>query len=472
MSQILDVEELPSAEVSIENADQRMAECEEYLQNGQWTQFVFLFKIISQFIELLDSDVPRSISKRFEEIGKKGKELLLKNLEISTEFEDFRSWLQSLSDIVPDRRKLWDIIHQEATPAIKITFKQSQMIAAQFFPPHCLFEFGVKPFLECNLVDFTNIANEEALIDIFYALAGFVRACQLEKSYETQNEDFVECIKKLLTYFVKLPDFDPHRFVWVVEAINSNLRIVTSKLKEVVMDVISSYISKEDTRKPLQKLYKICVFTTSPFMKNFTLLKQGINTVYRLCVEEQRMFIRRYIFASYPLIKYDTDERVLAPTDPAVCWKLYVTNLSQKLDDKPEIPKMILIDLLDDSLILFEGIFSQIQPTRERAPTLRADIFLVAEVIAQYYPEPIKQDTLKRVWYLLYIAVITGSSEESLNNILPTHQQIPKTPLLGLEHTSTDFNSYPLALGYLSKLFEDEKENYPDMVKFIRAKYR
>jgi hypothetical protein len=463
------IDDMPSVEVSTKNFQQRLSECDAYLSNEQWQQFLYLYKILNKFSNDISGDMPHESAAALYETAKNAREQIIKNLEISTNFDDYRTWLSRLNDVVSDKKKLWKIIHAEISPTIRVTLRHAQEIAAQFFTPSMLFEYGMPSLLSSSLIDFTNIANEEALIDTFYALAGFVRACHLETSFETTNADYIACIQKILNEFTKLADFDAHRFVWLVEAINSNLHISSETFKEICFDAIDEYASREIEHQALQKLHKLCVFSTSPFMRTFPVLKHLINIVYRAYVDERRFFVKKYIFTCFADLNWQSAPT--GPSDPIRCWRLFVTNLATKISDRPELPTVTLKHLLDDSLTFFEYYYSGIQPTKEKSADLRADIFVLADVVQQYYQQPVKPETLKRTWYLLFIALVSGTSEEVLNNVTPIVPPIADSPNLGIDHTVHDFNNYQLAAAVLLNIFKEEKDDIPAMVKFIHANY-
>ena len=465
-----ELEEQPSAEISLSNISARCKECEDYLTNSQWFQYTFLFKIIYQFSLNKSADIPDNLMKSIMTMQKTATEGILKNLEISTVFEDFQTWMSRLSDVVQDRKRLWDIIHTEANTAIRVTLRQSHEIATAYFTPTMLFEFGINSFLKSSVCDFTNIANEEALIDIFYGLAGFVRACNLDSSYETNTKEYLDFIQLVLDKFTELPDFDAQRFVWLVEAISSNLHVPDDSLKEMCLETIQKFADSENVRT-LQKLHKLCAFSTSPFMQNFQLLKKLINSTFVDLIEEQRNFIRRYIFSCFATLVFDTETADNAPSMPVQCWCLYVSNLAAKLADRPELPSLIMIDLLEDSLVLFEGFYGDVQPTEAKAADLRADIIAIAETISRYYPGEPSDETKKRIWYLLFIVSFSGASEEEIAGIRQIESPKPNAIFLGIEHTATDFMNYQLALGVFSSKFASESNDFPQMASFIRANY-
>ena len=466
----LEVGELPSSNISLSNCSARIKECSDYFQKQQWFQFSFLFKVISQFAEENQAKMQKSDLDNVEKMRNESTESILKTLETTTTFEDFQLWLTRLSDIVVDKRRLWDIIHSEANLKLRVAIRQTHEIAAAYFTPKMLFEFGIKSFLMSSTCSFDNVANEEALIDIFYGIAGYIRACALERSYETHNEDFFEYMQRLYDRFIALNDFDAHRFVWLVEASYSNLHIPSEKLQEICEKTIQKYVEDEDG-KTLTKLYKLCVFSTSPFMSQFDLVKDSINQIFAQLIDERRFFLRKYIFSNFALINWNEHAGTEAASIPMQCWKLYVTNLASRMSDKPEIPSIVMTDLLDDSLVLFVGYYGDIQTTQEKSIQLRADLFTIADIVQLCYPPPIPEDTLQKIWYLLFFAAAAGATDEDIAKIHPSPPPEDNVVFLGLEHTASDFINYPMALNVFASKFKDELDAFHDMAVYVRANF-
>ncbi|EAY13847.1 hypothetical protein TVAG_044070 [Trichomonas vaginalis G3] len=461
------VEELPSGDVKLENCNSRVKECEEYLLNSQWVQFQYLFKQLIKFNEKNRYEIPEAFSTAFDTMKKSAISHILKNLEIANIFEDFKVWFQRLSEVVSSKEELWNIIHTQANMSIRVTMRQNQELVSLFFTPETLFEYGIKPFMESNVCDFKNVMNEENLIDNFYGVAGFVRACGLSTTFESNNQDYFNFVEKILVNFVNLPDFDPHRFVWLVEACNGNLKIPPATFREICQNTIEKFSQQEFKGQLMQKLYKFCVLSTSPLMQTFPVIQRCIDDTYVQLIEEQRSFSRRYIFSQFTSIEWN-GKSTGQVCDQLKCWTLFVSNVSLRLADKPELPKMILQDLLDDSMSFFEGFFADAQPTKEKAIDMRCYILHIAETIEEFYPGPIPQNTIYKVWYILFIAAIAGALEHELNDIHYADAPKPDTPTLGLEHSATDFTSYTFALSVLSKKFEVQNDTFTEMFAFIR----
>ncbi|EAX88782.1 hypothetical protein TVAG_036620 [Trichomonas vaginalis G3] len=219
-----------------------------------------------------------------------------------------------------------------------------------------------------------------------------------------------------------------------------------------------------------QKLYKFCVFSTSPLMQTFPLIKKCIDDTFAQFIEEQRIFCRRYIFSCFTSVDWKGKaENCLC--DQVKCWRLFVSNSSLRLKERPELPEAMLCDLLDDSMCFFEVFFADAQPTKEKCVDMRSYILQVAETVQEFYPGQIKEQTLHRVWYILFIAAISGALEPELNEIKYVDPPKDNTCLLGLEHNFSEFTSYPFALSVFGKKFEPDKETFEKMTSFIRANF-
>ncbi|OHS97747.1 hypothetical protein TRFO_35953 [Tritrichomonas foetus] len=442
----------------------------------QWSKFNFLYPRLLKFQEvrvkgagkmLRDDD---EFTVAWNNLRANSVDSMLKNLESAQSFNEFLEWMKKLSEIVQDPRCLWNILHTEVQPSLKVTLEQSREIASKFFTPEMLFEFGLESFLSSGLCDFTNISNEDELIDIFYATAGYMRACNLDSKYEVKAHSFIEFVKRLLLVYTTLPDFDAHRFVWLVEGIHDHLHIETGSLKAICESVLNDFSSKDEGCNYLSRLHKMCIISTSPFLQQFPMLKNSINSIFAKVVQEQRKFVHKYIFGCFVNCLWD------GPTEPSLSdplqeWRLFIINLGARIKEKSELPPLLLVDIIDDSLSYFTGYYGEVQPSKERAVNLRMDIFEVVKVCIEYYPGKIGTETLKKIWYLLYIVAVSGATDEQLNDVKHKTSPQANTPFLGLNQDGKDFEDYQLALSYLSQIFEAEFEAFPAMVEFVRKNY-
>ena len=467
---------LPAENVNAENAISRVHECEKYLKEMNWTNFDFLYGKISAFADTVlkggENDKLLSVWAKFRETAIEDG---IANLKAMTSFEDFSLVLRRLSTVVNDPERLWNLLKtnfssQEAT-TLRVTLHQTQLLAAEFFTPSQLFEYGFKEFTESSLCEMTHIQNEETLVDIFYAVAGFVLGCNLPQTFVTSLESYCEFIKKMLEAFTALNDFDARRFVWLVQVMNLHLHIHEATLKQICVDVITDYINGNSEKSSFNKLYKLCVISTSPFMKKLDVLKKAITDLTMVVLEEQELFLRKYVFCNFVMCDW-TSLGEKRNSDAFKCWKLYVINMAARLQDRSEYPMEILSELIDESLRLFEGYFAEIQPTWRKSANMRMDIFGIVETAAQYYPSEIPDDSLRRMWYLLYIAAVSGAGESEIAACKPAEQDDSDAPFLGLDRTDCEFIDYKSALEKLSKKFESEFDRFQDMAKFIRQNYK
>jgi hypothetical protein len=146
-------------------------------------------------------------------------------------------------------------------------------------------------------------------------------------------------------------------------------------------------------------------------------------------------------------------------------------SLSQKVKERPELPGQIMIEQIDESVDFMSGYFAEIQPIKVRAIVMRANIFIIVGTIGQIYPGTIPASCLSKLWYLMYIAAISGASDDEIRGCKPDKGDKDSTPFLGLDLTQSDFCNYPAALARLSKKFETDFDRLPTMAAFIRANY-
>lgn len=452
--------------ISPSDFDEKSKLCKKYVDSHDYSQFLTSFQQLSDLTRNSEE-----FTRKLNDLKQFAVDEKIKELETTESFDDYIQHLRILDDIIKDKKQLWDVMNSLTGTQLKVTLNQSQMIATAFFSPVMLFEFGFDSFYTSRLCDFKNIMNEEALVDIFYAIAGFVSACRLEPTYVSNVPQYLELIRKLLSMFIKLQDFDPYRFVWLVEAIHEHLHCPNTLLKQTCVDVIQDYLNEEE-KHAINKLYKLCVISTSPFLHQLDILRESIDSIFQTVIEEQRLFIRKYIFICFTCNDW-TGPRTNKITEPLHCWILYLENLAFRIKDKPELPILLLVDFINDSLSLFAGYYGEVQPTKEKSVNLRIDIFAIVDRIILCYPTEIPPDALKMIWYLLYIAAISGATDFELENIGLTFidSDEPDTPYLGLEKTQSEFLDYKIALERLGKKFESEKSTLPKMIQFVRQNY-
>ena len=452
--------------ISPSDFEEKNKYCKKLIDSHNYSQFLTSFQQLSE-----SASNSESLTRKLNNLKQYAIDEKIKELELTTSFDEYIQHLKILDDILQDKKELWDIMNSLSNTQLKVTLNQSQMIATAFFTPVMLFEFGFDSFYNSRLCDFKNIMNEEALVDIFYAIAGFVCACHLDPTYVSNMPQYFELIRKLLSMFIKLQDFDAYRFVWLVESIHQHLHCPNTLLKQTCEEVIQDYLNGEE-KQTMNKLYKLCVISTSPFLHQLPILRESIDSIFHRVIEEQRLFVRKYIFICFSSNDW-TGPRTNKITEPLHCWFLYFENFICRLKDKPELPILLLVDFINDSLSLFAGYYGEIQPTKEKSVNLRIDIFAIVDRITLYYPTDIPPDTLKMIWYLLYIAAISGASDFDLENIGLTfiESEEPDSPYLGLEKSQSEFLDYKIALERLGKKFEAEKDTLPNMIQFIRQNY-
>lgn len=473
--------DMPSPDVNPGNAIQRVEECMKYMSLQQWKKFNFLYPRLQKFQDvrikgtgkmLQDDD---EFTRAWNNLRANAVDVLIKNLESSQSFDEFLDWTVRLGDIVTDKRTLWNILHTEVQPSIKVTLEQSRQISAKFFPSNILFEYGFDSFLASGLCDFSQVTNEDEYIDIFYATVGFMRACNLDDNYQVKDgalAKLTEFSQKILLGYISIPDFDPNKFVWLIEVMNQNLHMPSESIKKICETVLKEFSEQNSTEtSSLTRLQQICTISTSPLLQKIPLLKETLNKVFETTVLDQRKFVHRYIFGSFVNYVWEGEAQPNL-SDPLVEWKLFIINLSARLEDRPELPKLLLSDIIANSLPYFVGYYGEVQPSIERSVNLRMDIFEIVNVCVKYHPGAISTETLKLIWYLLYIAAVSGAKDEDLN--ISNYEDPPQDnqPFLGLKHSDHEFDNYRKALAVLGKKFEQENDVIPDMVKFIRTNYQ
>ncbi|KAK8881690.1 hypothetical protein M9Y10_039615 [Tritrichomonas musculus] len=478
-------EDMPSKDINPGNAIQRIEECKKYMSLQQWSKFFFLYPLLMKFQDIRIKGAGKILSDddkftcAFNKLRAITVNSLLKNLDSAQSFDEFLNWIDRLSEIVTDQRCLWNILHTEVQPSLKVTLEQSRQIASKFFSPDILFSFGFDSFLQSGLTDFSIVKNESDLIDIFYATAGFMRACNLDPKYILEGEiadKLKKIVQKILSLFISFPEFDAHRFVWLVEAINDNLHMKEKDLRSICENVLNDFSKQMDSdESSLTKLQKMCVLSTSPFLQTMPAMNDLVTKTFQNTALSKRKFVHRYIFGSYVHFVW-LGEALPRVSDPLVEWRLYISNLAGRINESHELPALLLADVINDSLSYFIGYYGEVQPSKERSVNLRMDIFTIVDTCAQYYPNDgskasFTQETLKQIWYLLYIVAFSGAKDEELENVKYDKPSEDNTPYLGLKHNNTDFENYREAIGILGKKFESENEIFPQMIEFIRQNY-
>lgn len=202
-----------SDEINPGNSIAKVHECEQYMTQAMWPEFRVLYQSLQSFQDkrvrgqgnmFRDDD---EFTQAWNQLRANTTGVLLNNIESAKTCEEYIDWMKILSKIVNDDQIFWSIIHSELQPSLKVTVEQSHAITKAFFTPNAVFEFGLESFLSSNLCDFAPNLTEDNLVDLFYAVAGFIRACELPPKYLIQNDSFIQFIRKIVDSFVSIPKF-------------------------------------------------------------------------------------------------------------------------------------------------------------------------------------------------------------------------------------------------------------------------
>jgi hypothetical protein len=250
----------------------------------------------------------------------------------------------------------------------------------------------------------------------------------------------------------------------------AHLRVEQVKFKQICVQTIQEFMDSKLERNSLNRLYKLSVISTSPFLHTERTIQGWIEANMKEVLDDNALFLWKYIMPSLVTIEWQTQGDV-AVSETISCWRLYIQNLALRVKERPEVPAQILEDQFDESLQLFQTYFGDVQPCKSRAIAMRSNIFVIVRTITQTHPAALPNPLLLRVWYLLYIAAISGALDQEIQNCKPEKEGKDNTPFLGLDVTHSDFCNYGLALSKLSKKFESEFDRFSGMATFIRANY-
>jgi hypothetical protein len=109
-------------------------------------------------------------------------------------------------------------MHRQITSQLRVTLNQSHIIT----PPFQLiqfFDFGFPGFAGYLICHMQNINNNEALVDIFYGIAGCIDVCELPPEHIVRFPDYMNFLCRLLTLCVDFPHFDAQRLVYLIKTI-------------------------------------------------------------------------------------------------------------------------------------------------------------------------------------------------------------------------------------------------------------
>jgi hypothetical protein len=466
---------MPSSDVNAANAVERVKECHQYITVQQWSQFRFLYPKLAAFQETLKpkhgDEAEDEFSTTWNTLRFTAVDSIMKNLENARKFEDFLDWMQRLSEIVTDPRSLWNILHTEVQASLKITQAQSDELASQFFSPEKVFEFGLDSFLGCSLCDFSHVTEDGDLIDMFYSTVGFLRSCHFPDKFEIKQSGFHDFTAKLLTTFSSRPSFDGNAFVWLVEAIREHFRLSAATFKSICERVLIEFSKRQVAGDPILYFEQVIAISTSPFLQAIPALKDTVNAVFQNVVQAEQAFAHLYIFGGCINSVWTTKRAADSPSEPLRAWDLFISRLIGRCRPLKALASKVIALVIDDSMWYFMGYYGEVQPSKERAANLRMDIFAIIDLCVKYYPDKMPSEFLKKVWYLLYIAAVSGASDAEVGDVKHADCAEKDQPYLGLEHTDREFKDYKVALARLSKKFESEFDVFPTMVSFIRTNY-
>jgi hypothetical protein len=445
----------------------RAQECHDYLSSLKWDNFDGLYTQLSAFADEDEGFV--ELEEPWKQFRESLTQFLIRRLESVSNFDNFQVAMARLAIVLNDPQELWTMMHNKINANLKVTLNQSQILAITYFTPMQLFEFGFPAFSESSLCEMTRISNDEAIVDIFYAVAGFVAACELPANYVARISCYTEFIRSLLTQFVALPDFDAHRFIWLVEVIQEHLRVDPRAFLSLCEGVIQGFADNTSEINALSKLHKLCVISTSPFLRSLNSIPRLIDRFYGAVIFERREFIRKFIFAGYAAV--DWDATVGRLSDPCQAWCLFLKNCVARMTEQKELPAGLIVTIIDDSLHFFAGYYGGVQTPQARAAAFRSELFTIVKIVYEQYCGLLAEDTTRQINYLLYLAAVSGATDIEIERCTPAEPINPTQKFLGLEIAGSDFLDYQLALGRLAKYFESEFSSFRSMVAFVRANY-
>ena len=129
--------DMPSPEVNLGNAVERVIECQNYVVNSEWEKFDFLYEKVTDFqkskVKLAGKIENDDFTNKWFTMRANAVDTMLRNLESAQTFEDFMAWMQRLSDVIDDPKSFWNIIHTDVQTTMKVTVEQSRKITQKFF---------------------------------------------------------------------------------------------------------------------------------------------------------------------------------------------------------------------------------------------------------------------------------------------------------------------------------------------------
>ena len=123
------------------------------------------------------------------------------------------------------------------------------------------------------------------------------------------------------------------------------------------------------------------------------------------------------------------------------------------------------------SISLFSSLYGDIQTSQEKSIDFRRDIFYFCREVEKF-KTPLTKDDKQKLWMMLLIAAISGSSEEILQS-KQTDSKSDDSIFLGLrlDAKNENFEDYSTSYSRLRSKFSNEADNISGLVKFIREKF-
>jgi hypothetical protein len=311
-------------------------------------------------------------------------------------------------------------------------------------------------------------------VDIFYCVVGYLRSCHLESDYEVRAPEFAAFVTGLLTNCFNAEDFDAHQFVWLVESIREHFYLGPATFR-TICEALMKVISDGRVRQTgLRLLNSVSIVSTSPSLQQFSVLAETVNSVFKTVVQDVSTFIHKYLFGCFIGCLWEGQGSLDEPPDQLSCplrlWKLYLANLVARVSAYPDLPDVIIVAFLEESIIFLSNYYGEVQPSREYSVKLRMDLLEAIALYHKYYPGNMDAATKKKLWYLLYIVAISGCSDADLKEI--QQKDLGGDDLyLGIGHTDRELVDYSDALSKLSAKFISEAEVFQAMIQFIRTNY-
>jgi hypothetical protein len=356
-----------------------------------------------------------------------------------------------------------------------VTLEQSDDIANHFFSPEQRFEFGLPSFLGCSLCDLSAITNVDEAIDIFYCLVGFVHSCHLPEVHEVNLPIYPDFLSQLLSAYLQIKDYDPHRFVWLIEAIKDHCHVNSRTFRSLCDQVVQLFADGATNETDMSRVRSVTILSTSPSIHGIAALQNAVNRVFMRIIQSQRIFAHQYLFGGFIACGWTEDAANGEPPDVISLelrvWRLYLTNLIRRIDRLSDVPKTLIAAFLDDSLLFLTMYYGEVQASKAYSLKLRMDLLEIVRIFEQCYPITMRSDTKQKLWYLLFLVAISGCADDDISQVVKTDCQERDEIYLGLAHNDRGFNDYKTALCRLSLKFEEEFELFPTMTQFIRANY-